>query len=55
MLKIKMTSMLVALATVLAPMARGQSTPQPKITGVLATQVPNQFRNSTDLQRAHFK
>jgi hypothetical protein len=36
-----MAYLLLALATVLAPMARGQSTPpQPKITGVLAIYSP---------------
>ena len=35
-MKIEMSYLLMALATFLAPMARGQSTPpQPKITGVL--------------------
>jgi hypothetical protein len=40
-MKIKMAYLLLALATVPAPMARGQSTPpQPKITGVLAVYSP---------------
>jgi hypothetical protein len=40
MLKIEMACMLMAFATVLAPIARGQSIPQPKITGVLTTLTP---------------
>ena len=40
MLKIEMACMLMAFATVLAPMARSQSIPQPKITGVLTTLTP---------------
>ena len=37
----EMSSLLLALATVLAPMAQGQSTPpQPKITGVLTMLSP---------------
>ena len=41
MLKIEMFSLLLAFATVLAPMASGQSTPpQPKITGVLTILTP---------------
>ncbi len=40
-MKIEMFSPLLAFATVLAPMARGQSTPpQPKITGVLTILTP---------------
>ena len=40
-MKIEMSYLLLAFATVLAPMARGQSTPpQPKITGVLAILSP---------------
>ena len=40
-MKIEMSYLLMALATVLAPMARGQSTPpQPKITGVLTILTP---------------
>jgi hypothetical protein len=40
-MKIKMACLLLAFATLLAPMARGQSTPpQPKITGVLAIYSP---------------
>ena len=40
-MKIEIPSLLLAFATVLAPMARGQSTPpQPKITGVLAMLSP---------------
>ena len=40
-MKIKMAYLLLAFATVRAPMARGQSTPpQPKITGVLAIYSP---------------
>ena len=38
---IEMSSLLLAFATVLAPMAQGQSTPpQPKITGVLTILTP---------------
>ncbi len=38
---VEMSYLLLAFATVLAPMARGQSTPpQPKITGVLAMLSP---------------
>jgi hypothetical protein len=41
MSKIEMFSLLLAFATVLAPMASGQSTPpQPKITGVLTILTP---------------
>jgi hypothetical protein len=40
-MKIEMSYLLLAFATVLAPMARGQSTPpQPKITGVLTILSP---------------
>jgi hypothetical protein len=40
-MNIEMSSLLLAAATVLAPMAQGQSTPpQPKITGVLAMLSP---------------
>src|SRR5437899_10559389 len=40
-MKIEMSYLLLAFATVLAPMARGQSTPpQPKITGVLSMLSP---------------
>src|SRR5580704_5266800 len=40
-MKIEISSLLLAFATVLAPMAQGQSTPpQPKITGVLAMLSP---------------
>ena len=40
-MKIEMFCLLLAFATVLAPMAQGQSTPpQPKITGVLAMLSP---------------
>jgi len=40
-MNIEMSSLLLAIATVLAPMAQGQSTPpQPKITGVLAMLSP---------------
>ena len=40
-MKIEMSYLLMALATFLAPMARGQSTPpQPKITGVLTILTP---------------
>jgi hypothetical protein len=40
-MKIKMPFLLLAFATVLAPMARGQSAlPQPRITGVLAIYSP---------------
>ena len=40
-MKFEMSLPLLALATVLAPMARGQSTPpQPKITGVLTILTP---------------
>jgi hypothetical protein len=40
-MKIEMTYLLLAFATVLVPMARGQSTPpQPKITGVLTILSP---------------
>ena len=40
-MKIEMSYLLLAFATVLAPLARGQSTPpQPKITGVLAMLSP---------------
>ncbi len=40
-MKMEMSSMLLGLATILAPMAQGQSTPpQPKITGVLAILSP---------------
>ena len=40
-MNIEMSHLLLAFATVLAPMARGQSTPpQPKITGVLAMLSP---------------
>src|SRR5580692_750801 len=40
-MNIEMSSLLLAFATVLAPMARGQSTPpQPKITGVLTILTP---------------
>jgi hypothetical protein len=40
-MKIEMSYLLLAFATVLAPMARGQSAPpQPKITGVLAMLSP---------------
>jgi hypothetical protein len=40
-MKMEMSYLLLALATVLAPMAQGQSTPpQPKITGVLAMLSP---------------
>ncbi len=42
-MKIEMFFLLLAFATVLAPMARGQSTPpQPKITGVRAMLSPKQ-------------
>src|SRR2546427_12353984 len=38
---IEMSSLLLAFATVLAPLAQGQSTPpQPKITGVLTILTP---------------
>jgi hypothetical protein len=41
MSKIEMFSMLLTFATVLAPLAQGQSTPpQPKITGVLTILTP---------------
>src|SRR6201987_1557574 len=40
-MNIEISSLLLAFATVLAPMAQGQSTPpQPKITGVLAMLSP---------------
>ena len=40
-MKIKLPGLLLAFATVLAPMARGQSTPpQPKITGMLTIYSP---------------
>ena len=40
-MKVEMSYLLMALATFLAPMARGQSTPpQPKITGVLTILTP---------------
>ena len=40
-MKIEMSYLLLAFVTVLAPMARGQSTPsQPKITGVLTIYSP---------------
>jgi hypothetical protein len=40
-MKMEMSYALMALATILAPMARGQSTPpQPKITGVLTILTP---------------
>jgi hypothetical protein len=40
-MKIEMSSLLLAFATVLAPMGRSQSTPsQPKITGVLTIPSP---------------
>ena len=40
-MQIEMSYLLLAFATVLAPMARGQSTPpQPKITGVLTILTP---------------
>jgi hypothetical protein len=40
-MNIEMSSLLLAFATVLAPMAQGQSTPpQPKITGVLTILSP---------------
>ncbi len=40
-MNIELSSLLLAFATVLAPMAQGQSTPpQPKITGVLAMLSP---------------
>jgi hypothetical protein len=40
-MKIEMLYLLLAFATVLAPMAQGQSTPpQPKITGVLTILTP---------------
>ena len=40
-MKIAMSYLLLALATVLAPMAQGQSTPpQPKVTGVLTMLSP---------------
>ena len=40
-MKIEMSYLLLAFATVLAPMAQGQSTPpQPKITGVLTILSP---------------
>src|SRR5579863_4803346 len=40
-MKIQMFCLLLAFATVLAPMSRGQSTPpQPKITGVLTMLSP---------------
>ncbi len=40
-MKIEISSMLLGLATILAPMAQGQATPpQPKITGVLAILSP---------------
>ena len=40
-MNIEMSSLLLAFATVLAPIAQGQSTPpQPKITGVLAILTP---------------
>ena len=40
-MKIKLPYLLLAVATVLAPMARGQSTPpQPKITGMLTIYSP---------------
>src|SRR5215475_4736848 len=40
-MKLEMSLPLLALATVLAPLARGQSTPpQPRITGVLAILSP---------------
>src|SRR5437867_6518506 len=42
-MKIEMFYLLLAFATVLAPMAQGQSTPpQPKITGVLTILTPKQ-------------
>jgi len=41
-MNIEMSYLLLAFATVLAPMAQGQSTPpQPKITGVLTILSPN--------------
>ena len=40
-MKIQMSCLLLAFATALAPMSRGQSTPpQPKITGVLTMLSP---------------
>jgi len=40
-MKIEMSYLLLAFATVLTPMAQGQSTPpQPKITGVLTILSP---------------
>jgi hypothetical protein len=39
-MKIEISCLLLAFATVLAPMAQGQSTPQPKITGVLTILSP---------------
>ena len=40
-MKIEISLLLLAFATVLAPMGRGQSTPpQPKITGVLTILSP---------------
>jgi hypothetical protein len=43
MTKIQMSYLLLAFATVLAPLSRGQSTPpQPKITGVLTMLSPKQ-------------
>jgi hypothetical protein len=43
MTKIEMSYLLLAFATVLAPLSRGQSTPpQPKITGVLTMLSPKQ-------------
>ncbi len=42
-MKVEMLHLLLAFATVLAPMAQGQSTPpQPKITGVLTILTPKQ-------------
>src|SRR3979490_1112654 len=42
-MKIEMLYLLLGFATVLAPLARGQSTPpQPKITGVLTILTPKQ-------------
>jgi hypothetical protein len=42
-MNMEMSSLLLAAATVLAPMAEGQSTPpQPKITGVLTILTPKQ-------------
>jgi hypothetical protein len=41
-MRLEMSYLMLAFATVLAPLAQGQSTPpQPKITGVLTILTPN--------------